>query len=189
MCVWRRERDWRRVSLFYFTLTGSAWTYLCFFSLIYIFHSSVSVHVHKWLTKKCLLALSCWIRHLLHLQRHKAWCDRAKHVHFYHTVISGKLRNRDSMRKAILSNWVLVESEWEKRGESTTVSAYVDNLAESDGLPWLQNTKRRCSMEDNQKQTHTHRWCGGVDTIGSDYKRLTIEYPREKDDLEVERLE
>lgn len=43
----------------------------------------------------------------------------------------------------------------EKRGESATVSAYVDNLAESDGLPWLQNTKRRCSMKDNQKQTHT----------------------------------
>jgi len=30
------------------------------------------------------------------------------------------------------------------------VLAYVDNLAESDGLPWLQNTKRRCSMGDNQ---------------------------------------
>lgn len=38
---------------------------------------------------------------------------------------------------------------------------------------------------------HTHRRGGGVDThsTGSEYKRLTIEYPREKDDLEVERLQ
>lgn len=54
-------------------------------------------------------------------------------------------------------------------GESATVSAYVDNLAESDGLPWLLNTKRRCSIEDNQTHTliakgegctHTHTQLG-----------------------------
>ncbi len=52
----------------------------------------------------------------------------------------------------------------ERGGESATVSAYVDNLAESEGLPWLPNTKRSCSIEDNQKHTHTHRRGGGVDT-------------------------
>ncbi len=41
----------------------------------------------------------------------------------------------------------------ERGGESATVSAYVDNLAESEGLPWLPNTKRSCSIEDNQKHT------------------------------------
>lgn len=40
---------------------------------------------------------------------------------------------------------------------------------------------------------HTHskaRGRGGrTHSTGSEYKRLTIEYPREKDDLEVERLQ
>ncbi len=49
----------------------------------------------------------------------------------------------------------------ERGGESATVSAYVDNLAESEGLPWLPNTKRSCSIEDNQKHTHTHTQARG----------------------------
>jgi len=48
VCVWKRERDWRRVSLFYFnwvSLNISA----IFLSFIFFIPTS-----HKWLTKKCL---------------------------------------------------------------------------------------------------------------------------------------
>lgn len=54
--------DWRRVSLFYFTLTGSAWMYLCrFFSHLYF---SVQ-HLTSGSPKCVCVHRSCRKRHLL----------------------------------------------------------------------------------------------------------------------------